>query len=148
MASSKAKTVKDYLAQLPADRRKAIERVRTVVRKNLPAGFEETMNWGMISYEVPLARFPKTYNGQPLGYVALGAQKNYNVIYLMAAYGDKKQLKKLQHAFKNAGKKLDIGKSCVRFKSADDLELGAIGEIVAAYSLEKWLAMYQSARAK
>ena len=126
MARSSATTVAAYLKELPVAKRSAIAAVRKVIRANLPAGYEEKMGWGMICYNVPLSRFPKTYNGHPLAYVALGAQKNYNALYAMRVYGDKKQEQMLRDGFKAQGKKLDIGKACIRFKTPDDLALDVI----------------------
>jgi uncharacterized protein YdhG (YjbR/CyaY superfamily) len=148
MASSKATTVARYLEELPAERRKALEAVRAVMRKNLPAGFEETMNYGMISYEVPLTSYSSTYNKQPLAYAGLAAQKNYNALYLMSAYGSEAHEKKLRDAFKKAGKKLDMGKSCIRFKSADDLPLDTIGELIASITPREWISIFEASRRK
>lgn len=148
MAKSKATTVAAYLDELPAAKRSAIAAVRKVVRRHLPAGYEEQMNWGMICYNVPLSRFPKTYNGQPLAYVALGAQKNYNALYVMRVYGDKEKEALLRDAFKAEGKKLDMGKACIRFKTPDDLALDAIGELIAGTTLEQYVAIYQASRKK
>src|SRR3712207_4724954 len=121
MAQSTAATVGDYLAELAPERRAVIAAVRDVVRGALPAGYEETMSWGMISYEIPLSRYPTTYNGRPLSYAALAAQKNYYALYLMGAYADPRQLARLEAAFAEAGKRMDMGKSCLRFKRAEDL---------------------------
>jgi uncharacterized protein YdhG (YjbR/CyaY superfamily) len=148
MATSKAATVDEYLAELPPERREVVSRTRDVVRRNLPKGYEETMNWGMISYEIPLARYPNTYNRQPLSYVGLAAQKNYYALYLTSAYQNSEQGKQLAEAFKKAGKKLDMGKSCLRFKTLDDLPLDAVGRIVASTPPEKWIAQYEAARGK
>src|SRR5687768_12214248 len=112
----KATTVKEYLEELPEDRRKAISKVRSMIRKHLPKGYEERMNFGMIAYQIPLKTLPDTYNGQPLCYAGLAAQKNFNTLYLMVPYGDTKQRAALENAFKKAGKKLDMGKSCIHFK--------------------------------
>ena len=146
MAKSSAATVDEYLAELPEDRRAAISAVREVVLRNLPAGYVETMNWGMISYEIPLERYPKTYNKQPLTYAALGSQKNYCAVYLMGVYGDGEQGGWFKEAFEEAGKKLDMGKSCVRFRTADDLALDAIGKAIAATTPEQYIAIYEKAR--
>ena len=148
MATSKAATVDEYLAELPPERREVVSKVRDLVRRNLPKGYEETMNWGMISYEIPLARYPNTYNRQPLSYVGLAAQKNYYALYLTSAYQNSEQGKQLAEAFKKAGKKLDMGKSCLRFKTLDDLPLDAVGRIVASTPAEKWIAQYEAARGK
>ncbi len=106
------------------------------------------MNFGMIAYQVPLATLPDTYNGQPLCYAALAVQKNFNTLYLMVPYGHKEQRAELEAAFKDAGKKLDMGKSCVHFKSADDLPLPAIGKLIAAVSVDKYVKAYQESRKK
>ena len=146
MQNKTATTAEEYLADLPDDRRAALAKVRTVVRKNLPKGFSEFVSWGMINYGIPLSRFPNTYNGQPLCYVALAAQKNYCSIYLMSVYGDKKHEAKLRDGFTKAGKKLDMGKSCVRFKTPDDLPLDVVGELVASVSVEKWIEIFEKSR--
>lgn len=144
--SSKATTVDDYLAELPPERRAVVTAVRDVVRKNLPQGYTETMNWGMISYELPLARYPNTYNGRPLSYAALAAQKNYFALYLPVVYQDAEQEAWLRDEFERAGKKLDIGKSCVRFKRVEDLELGAIAKVIASMPPETFVNRYEAAR--
>jgi hypothetical protein len=146
MPPKTAKTVNGYLAALPEDRRKEIETVRTVVKKHLPKGYAESLGWAGISYEIPLADFPDTYNGHPLCYAALAAHKNYNVLYLMVPYGDRRQRQELEDAFAKAGKRLDMGKSCVRFKRADDLPLPAIGKLIAAVPPAKFLEAYRASR--
>lgn len=148
MAQSRAETVSAYLDDLPRERREVVERVREVILAHLPEGYEESMAFGMIGYGVPLSRYPKTYNGQPLGYVALAAQKNYYALYLLGAYGDPVQQKQLEDAFAAAGKKLDMGKSCVRFRRLDDLPLEAIGRIIAATPPDAMIRQYEAARAK
>ena len=144
MARSNAKTPAAYLKELPADRRREVARVREMVRKHLPAGYRETMNWGMITYEVPLDRHPKTYNGQPLCFAGLAAQKNYLSLYLMPV--DDSALAPLKAAFEKAGKKLDMGKSCIRFKRADDLPLDALGAEIAAVPVDKFVSYVEAAR--
>lgn len=146
MARSAAATVADYLDALPPERRAVIAEVRKVIRRNLPKGYQEVMNWGAITYELPLERYPNTYNGQPLCYAALAAQKNHFALYLMTVYGDKKLEQELREAFKRAGKKLDMGKSCVRFKAVDQLPLDAIGRIIAAVPPDKYIAAYEKSR--
>ncbi len=148
MTRSKATTVSAYLAKLPAERRKEIEAVRAVVRKHLPKGYQETVNWGMISYEVPFSIFPDTYNGQPLTYLGLAAQKNYNALYLMNVYGNKKNEARLRDGFKALNKKMDMGKSCLRFKAAQDIPLDVIGEIIASTPPETMVAMAKASRRK
>jgi len=144
MARSNAKTPAAYLKALPAERRRELSRVRDMVRKNLPEGYQETMNWGMITYEVPLEPHAKTYNGQPLCYAGLAAQKNYLSLYFMPV--DARVLARLKAAFKQAGKKLDMGKSCIRFKQADDLPLDAIGAEIAAVPPDRFVAFVESVR--
>ena len=146
MVKSAAATVEEYIAELPPERRAVVEGVREVVRRNLPAGYEEAMRWGMICYEIPLARYPQTYNGQPLSYVALAAQKNCYAIYLTSAYQDEEQLRLLREGFAAAGLKLDMGKSCLRFRRLEDLPLDVIGRAVAATGPDQFIATYEAAR--
>jgi hypothetical protein len=146
VVSSAAKTVDAYLAELPAERREVISTVRRMVNAHMPPGYEETMNWGMISWQIPLARYPDTYNKQPLGYVALAAQKNNYALYLVAVYADGEQERKLRTGAASMGKKLDMGKSCVRFKHPDDLPLAAIGELIASMPVEAYIANYEARR--
>lgn len=146
MKVGKAATVTEYLQALPDDRRKEIAKVRSVIRKHLPRGYEEAMNYGLITYQVPLRKYPDTYNGQPLCYAALAAQKNFNSLYLMRPYGDPAQLRELKDSFAKAGKKLDMGKSCIHFKTAEDLPLPAIGKLVASTSPQRWIATARAAR--
>jgi hypothetical protein len=146
MVSSEAKTVKEYLAGLPPERREAIETVRKTILRNLPKGFEETMQFGMISYVVPLGRYPDTYNGQALGLVALASQKQYMSVYLMNVYGDRAAETWFQEAYKRSGKRLDMGKSCVRFRRLQDLPLDVIGKAVARTSMNDFIAMYEASR--
>lgn len=146
MASSRATTVEEYLAELPAERRAVVAAVRDVVLRNLPPGYEETMNWGMISYEIPLARYPTTYNKQPLAYAALAAQKSYYALYLNCAYQQPARASALEEGFARAGKKLDMGKSCLRFKRLDDLALDAVAESIASTPPEQFIAEYEKAR--
>jgi uncharacterized protein YdhG (YjbR/CyaY superfamily) len=148
MASSKAATVEAYLQELPEDRREVVSTVRDVILRNLPDGYTETMAWGMISYGIPLDRYPTTYNGQPLGYAALAAQKNGYSLYLLGVYADPEQEAALREAFRREGKKLDMGKSCVRFKKAADLPLDAIGQLIAATTPEQYIARYEASRAQ
>lgn len=144
---STAKTPTAYLASLPPDRRRAIAAVRRAVKRAMPKGFREAMNWGMITWEVPLSRYPKTYNGKPLCYVGLAAQKHYSTLYLMGVYSNKPTLRALKAAFAKAGKKLDMGGSCLRFKRAEDLELDAVGRQIARMSVDDWIATLEKSRA-
>ena len=146
MASSKAKTVDDYLTELPEQRRAVVSAVRDLVNRHLPPGYVEAMSWGMISWEVPLSRYPDTYNRQPLAYVALAAQKQYYALYLMACYANSTQDVALRNAYADAGKALDMGKSCVRFRNIEDLPLDVIGELIASMSVEAYIASHEAGR--
>jgi hypothetical protein len=148
---SKAKSVDQYLAELPSDRREAINAVRKVILKNLPDGFEEVMQYGMIGYVVPHKLFPDGYHcdpSQPLTLAALASQKNYMAIYLMTIYGHKETEDWFVKAYKASGKKLDMGKSCVRFKKPDDLPLDVIGQAIARVPVDKYIRAYQQSREK
>ncbi len=147
MSATSAQTPDEYIAALPDGRREAVVTVRDVVRRNLPPGFEEGVSYGMIGWYVPLERFPDTYNGQPLGLAALASQKNYMSLYLNNVYGDPATETWFRQRYAASGKKLDMGKSCVRFKRAEDLALDVIGEAIARTDLESYLARYAEARA-
>lgn len=144
MASSKAATVDEYLAELPADRRAVISAVRDVVNAHLPDGYAEGMLYGMIGWYVPLEKYADTYNGQPIGPAGLAAQKHYNALYLVSVYGDLALEAWFTAAFRKAGKKLDMGKSCVRFKKLDDLPLDVIGQTIAKVPVAKLIARYEA----
>jgi len=146
MPRSQTTTVAAYLASLPPDRRAELAKVRGVIRKHLPRGYRETVNWGMISYEIPLSRVPKTYNGQPLCYAMLGAHQEYSTLYLMSVYMNAELNRRLRDGFRQAGKKLDMGKSCIRFRKAEDLALDAIGQVIASMPMEKWIALAEAAQ--
>jgi Domain of unknown function (DU1801) len=146
MATSDATTVKEYLASLPPERRTAIEKVRRVIRKNLPAGFKEGMQYGLIGYYVPLSRLAHTYNGEPLMIAGLGSQKNYMSAYLMSVYGSPRLRRWFESEYRKSGKKLDMGKSCLRFRSVDDLPLDLIGQAIAAVSVDDYVATYEASR--
>jgi hypothetical protein len=144
---SSAATVVEYIAGLPEDRRSAIKAVRDVIRKHVPKGYAEGIESGCITWSVPLAVYPDTYNGQPLMYAALASQKNHMGLYLMCAYMNPPLRKKLEAGFRAAGKKLDMGKACVRFKKLDDLPLDVIGEVVAAVPMKKYVEVAKTAHA-
>lgn len=146
MVSSAATTVKEYLAALPAERRKVVSAVRDMVNAHMPEGYRETMAFGMIGWGIPLSRYPDTYNRQPLAYVALAAQKNNYSLYLMGVYADGAHERTLRAAAAAIGRKLDMGKSCLRFKTIDDLPMAAIGEMVASMPVEDYIAVYEASR--
>ena len=143
MAKSDAPTVEEYLRDLPDDRREAMTEIRKLVKKNLPKGYRESVGYGMIAYTVPLDRFPDTYNGQPLCYIGLASQKNHMALHLMSVYGDPAQEKFLAGEFKKAGKKFDMGKSCLRFRKVDDLPLDAVAKIVAGTTPDDLIAKHE-----
>jgi hypothetical protein len=146
MASSKAGTVDEYLEELPPERRAIVASVRDLVRRNLPEGYRETMNWGMISYELPLERYPNSYNRQPLGYAALAAQKNSYTLYLHGVYQNAKQKEWLEREFRKAGKKLDMGKSCLHFNRLEDLPLDVIAQAIGSTPPDKFIEQYEASR--
>lgn len=140
---SDATTVTEYLASLPEDRRRAMKAVRAVIRVNLPKGLVEAMNWGMIVYEVPLKTCPDTYNGQPLAYAALASQKQYMSVYLMGIYGSEELRADFERSYRASGKRMDIGKACVRFRTLEELPLDVVGNAIGALTIEEFIAMHE-----
>jgi hypothetical protein len=146
VVSSSAKTVAEYISELPEDRKSDIRKLRALCRKHLPSGLEEAMNWGMITYQVPLKRFPDTYNGQPLAFAAIASQKHYISLYLMSIYAFDGSRKKFERDWKASGKKLNVGKACIRFKAVADIPLDVITKAIGAVTVEQYLAAYGAAR--
>jgi uncharacterized protein YdhG (YjbR/CyaY superfamily) len=146
MVKSQANTVAAYLKELPPERRKVVSEVRKLIRRRLPAGYEEAMNWGVIVYQVPLKKLADTYNGQPLCYAGLAAQKNNYSLYLMCVYGHKEFQSRLHEATNQLGKKLDMGKACIRFNRVEDLPLEAIGDIIASVPVDQYISIYKQSR--
>ena len=146
MAQSKAATVDEYLAEQPPDRRAALEAVRKVILDNLPEGYEETMQYGMIGYVIPQERYPATYNGKALIYAGLASQKNYMSLHLMNIYSDLETERWFVKRYEDSGKKLNMGKSCLRFKKLDDLPMDLIGETIAATSVAAFIERYEASR--
>jgi len=136
---SEATTVADYFAELPPERRETIKKVREIILKNLPDGYEEVMNWGMITYQVPLEVYSDTYNKKPLMYAALANQKNHMAVYLTGIYLDEKLNQEFENSYKKTGKRYDVGKSCVRFRKLDDLPLPLIGESIKAMEMDEFV---------
>ncbi|MBS2022346.1 MAG: DUF1801 domain-containing protein [Deltaproteobacteria bacterium] len=132
-----------YLASLEPERRAVIEEARAFVKKHISKDYAEFMNWGVINWGIPLEVFADTYNKQPLCYVGLGAQKNYNSLYLMAAYDESNGAKAMKAAFAKAGKRFDMGKCCLRFKALADLELKSVAKVIASSTPEDYLAYYK-----
>ena len=141
-------TVNQWLASVPAERKDAISAVRATVNEYLPEGCEETVDWGMLAWVVPLATLPNTHNGNPLMLAALGAHTKRMTIYLMSVYGDPKIRKEFETAYKETGKKLDMGGSCVHFKTLDDLPLDVVGHTIARVAVDEYIERYQHARTK
>lgn len=139
MVSTSTTTPTDYLASLPPDRRNIISAVRDLILQNLPEGYQETINWGMLSYEVPLETYPDTYNKKPLSYIGLAAQKNYNSLYLMSVYQDPADYQELMNAFDQLGVKPDMGKSCIRFKNLEQLPSETISRLIAKTSVSDFI---------
>ena len=136
---SDAKSIQQYLAEMPPERREAIEEVRETILKNLPEGYEEVINWGMITYQVPLEVYPDTYNKKPLVYAALANQKNHMAVYLTGIYMDEKLNQQFEEKYKKTGKRYDVGKSCVRFCNLGELPLPLIGESIQAVEMDEFI---------
>jgi hypothetical protein len=147
MVKNRAVSVEQHLDQLPPERREVVAAVRRSILDHLPRGYVESVSFGMLSYCIPLSAYPNTYNSQPLFYAGLAAQKNYYALHLASVYSDPATESRLRHAFAAAGRKLDMGKSCIRFKKLEDLPLAAIGDIIAATPPERHIAVHEAARA-
>jgi len=148
MARSEAVSVADYLAALTPERQAAVSTVRDVILEHLPTGYAEVMDFGMISYVIPLATYSTTYNKHPLMYAALASQKNYYSVYLMNIYGKPELMEWFEAEYRASGKRMDIGKACVRFKSVDDLPLELVGEAIARTSVADYIELYEASRRK
>lgn len=148
---STAKSPEEYLKGLPEDRRLALTEVRKVILKKLPKGYEEGMQYGMITYQVPLSLYPKGYawdKKTPLPYVSIASQKNHMAIYILATYGNSDLNKWFRDEYVKTGKKLDMGMGCLRFKKVDDLALPLIGELVSKTSAKAFSDQYEEMRSK
>ncbi len=147
MPAKKPATVKDYLASLPADRRAALEAVRKAILANLDKGYAEGMQYGMIGYYVPHSVYPAGYHcdpKQPLPFAGLASQKNYMSLHLMCTYLDAKQAEWFKKAWAATGKRLDMGKACIRFKKIEDMALDVVGEAIARVPAKAYIANYES----
>ena len=147
MVGSKATTVADYLADLPPERAAVVAHVRDLVNRAIPDGYREGIGYGMIGWVVPLEDYPDTYNGQPLAYVGLAAQKNHYSLYLTCTYASADRTARLKAAYAAAGKKIDMGKSCLRFKRLDQLVEEAIAVEIASATPAEFIAITEQARA-
>lgn len=145
----KPESIADYLVALPADRRQALEALRTIFRKNLPKGFQEEMNYGMIGYVVPHTLYPKGYHCKPtdpLPFIHIASQKNFIAVYHMGLYADPDLMKWFTQAFpKHSTQKLDMGKSCIRFKKPDQIPFKLIGELASKMTPKQWIQLYEKA---
>jgi uncharacterized protein DUF1801 len=148
LVRSEARTVDEYIESLPEDRREAIAAVRAAVLEHLPAGYEEGMQYGMIGWYIPLESYPDTYNGEPLATAALASQKRHMSLYLNCVYSDAREREWFTQRWAETGKKLNMGKSCVRFKKLEDLPLDVVGEAVARVPPEDFIAAYERSRRK
>ncbi|MCK8059178.1 MULTISPECIES: DUF1801 domain-containing protein [unclassified Fusibacter] len=147
-----ASNIKEYLSQLPEDRRVVLENLRTVILEHLPEGFKETLSYNMIGYVVPHSIYPKGYHTDPtlpLPFINLGSQKNYIAIYHMGIYADQ-QLHDwfVTEYAKRCKYKLDMGKSCIRLKRMDDIPYDLIGELVEKITVDEWVTSYDSIKSK
>ena len=145
---SEVKTPTEYLASLPEDRKEALSELRKAILKNLPKGFEECINYGMLGYVVPHSKYPNGYHCDPklpLPFMAIASQKNFVAFYHMGIYADQKLLQWFTDEYpKHSKAKLDLGKSCIRFKKLDQIPYKLIGELVSKISAEKWIETYEN----
>lgn len=146
---SKASTPEAYIAEMPEDRQKAFSKLRSVIKKSLPKGFKEAMTYGMIGYCVPHSKYPAGYHcdpKQPLPFISIASQKNFIAVYHMGVYADPKLLKWFAEAHAKASpKKLDMGKSCMRYKKPEDIPFDLIGQLASKINPDEWIAFYEKA---
>ena len=146
MARSEATTVEEYLAELPDERAELVREVRRLLLDHLPDGLQETISFGMISYEIPLDRYPDTYNGQPLVYVALAGHTAKVSLHLHGVYASEDVAQRFRDAYAVADMKLDMGKSCVRFSRLEQLNREAVVEAITAVDVDDYIALYEASR--
>jgi uncharacterized protein YdhG (YjbR/CyaY superfamily) len=146
---SKSNIVAEYVKELPADRQQTIEQLRTVIKKNLPKGFKEEMNYGMIGYVIPHSLYPAGYHCKPtdpLPFMNIASQKNFIAVYHMGLYADPILMKWFMTEYpKHSTQKLDMGKSCIRFKKPDQIPFKLIGELTSKMNPAQWIALYEKA---
>lgn len=135
-------TAEAYIKSLPDERRGLVAFIRNIILENLPKGYAEGIEYGMIAYYIPLTEYPKTYNGQPLGYISIASNKDYVSVYLMSVYGQDGE--EFRRQYKKTGKKLDMGKSCVRFSSIDDIPVELLAKTVAKYTPKQFIELYEN----
>lgn len=145
---SKAATVDAYLAELPEERQRTMKELRKVIKKNLPKGFKEGMGYGMMGWSVPHSLYPPCYHctpGLPLPFIGLASQKNFIAVYHMGVYADPKLLKWFTESHAKASpKKLDMGKSCMRYKKSEDIPFDLIGELASKMTVDDWIKLYET----
>ncbi|MGB5362242.1 MAG: DUF1801 domain-containing protein [Aureibaculum sp.] len=145
--TSDAKTPEEYISTLPEDRKEAISKLRKIVLKNLPKGFTETMGYGMLAYVVPHSIYPAGYHCDtklPLPFINIASQKNFIALYHMGIYAKKDLLNWFVNEYPNYSKrKLDMGKSCIRFKKIDDIPYDLIGELAGKMTPMEWIEIYE-----
>ena len=146
MVSSAAATVDEYLASLDEPRRTQVSELLQLIRSSIPQGYDECMRWGMISFEVPMSVSGPTYNQQPLNYVALASQKNYISIYLLGIYASADLTNEFHERWAKSGKKLNMGKACVRLKNLEQADLETIKWAVGLANPIEYVAAVQVAR--
>jgi len=145
--TSKATTPTQYISELPEERKAAIKKLRSIVKKNLPKGFKEVMNYGMLGYVVPHSIYPDGYHcntEQPLPFMNIASQKNFVAVYHSGIYADDKLMKWFVKEYpKHCTRKLDMGKSCVRFKKIEEIPYELIGELASKMTVEDWIKLYE-----
>ncbi|MES1220396.1 MAG: DUF1801 domain-containing protein [Bacteroidota bacterium] len=144
---SKASSPEEYIAEIPADRQAAFKKLRQTIKKNLPKGFKEEMSYGMIGYVIPHDKYPAGYHcnpSLPLPFMNIASQKNFIAVYNMGVYANPALLKWFIDAHAKASpKKLDMGKSCIRYKKPEDIPFELIGELASKISPDEWIALYE-----
>ena len=147
--TSDAKTPEEYISALPKERKDAVSKLRKVILKNLPNGFTETMGYGMLGYVVPHSIYPDGYHCDPktpLPFMSVASQKNFIAVYHMGVYAHKEIYDWFVNEYpKYSNRKLDMGKSCIRFKKIDEIPYKLIGELASKMTTEKWIKIYETA---
>ena len=138
--------IEEYLAGIPGQRGDAVRTVFGTVHAAMPEGYELVFSYGMPGWVVPLSRYPVTYNKQPLAYASIGAQKQYNSLYLLGCYADSDEDRAFREEWAASGLKLNMGKSCLRFRTVDEVDLGIIARTIAGTSVDRFIELYEHSR--
>ncbi len=146
MAETLTSSVDDYIADLPPGRKETVSAIRSVIVENLPEGYSETMSMGGINYEIPFEDYPHSYNGDALSYFELANRKNYVSLHICCYYHNEKMQKRIRDGFEQAGKKLNMGSSCIRFRKLEDVALDVIAKAVASTPPDVMIAEYEESR--